>query len=109
MKRSRFFIGLIVFTFLGFYLFFQNRINQGRQKYLNLILHDEVLDVRKSDQGFWIIKCDTSLIHLMGFGACIDTIEKGDSVYKKAGSFEITINKKSQNFKAYKYDCWNRK
>ena len=59
----------------------------------------------KSVKGYWSVYINNKWIYLDMDGACIDTLNVGDSIIKKTGSYTITIKRKDKNFETREYDC----
>ena len=104
-KQDKFIWTLLIICivgFLSFLLFFQWR---GKDLFYQKTLSDKVDEVRITKKGCIELKFDTLWFDLGIYSGYIDSIQKGDSIFKDQKSYQIVIKRKNENYKAYNYDC----
>ena len=78
----------------------------SEKKFFLSTVTGEIKDVKHEVKGYYILKVDTSWIYLSDYGQCIDTIYIGDSIFKSAHSFSISLKRKNVNYKySNTFDC----
>ena len=104
-KQDKFIWILLIICFVAFlsYLsFFQWR---GNNVFYQKKLSNKVDEVRITTKGCFELKFDTLWFDIGIYSGYIDSIQKGDSIFKDPKSYKIVIKRKKENFKAHKYDC----
>lgn len=104
-KFNRFALGVLIICFATFYLYVTYNARHTHKEFYRLKLSNKVDEVQKSQQGFFELRFDSTWLYLWTDGECIDTIQAGDSIIKPFDSFEITIKRKVENYRAYRYNC----
>jgi hypothetical protein len=104
-KLNKLALGVLVLCFATFYLYVTYNARHAHKEFYCLNLSNEIEAVQKTQQGYFELSLDSGWVYLWTSGACIDTIQAGDSIFKPSNSFEITIKRKIENYRAYKYTC----
>lgn len=103
--KEKFIWGILIIVFVSFlsYLsFFQWR---GNNLFYQKELSNRVDEVRIATKGFFELRFDTLWFNIGIYSGYIDSIQKGDSIFKEPKSYKIVIKRKNENFKAYEYEC----
>lgn len=104
-KQDKYILTFFIFcilAFLSYLSFFQIK---GKNIFYQKKLYNVVDEVRITPKGCLEIRIDTSWFDFGVYSGYIDSIQRGDSIFKEADSYEIIVKRKNDNFKTYKYDC----
>jgi hypothetical protein len=93
---------ICIVAFLGYLSYFQWR---GNNMFYQKTLSNQIDEVRITTKGCIELKFDTLWFDLGIYSGYIDSIQKGDSIFKDPKSYKLIIKRKKENFKAYKYNC----
>lgn len=107
IKANRIIWGTVILCFIAFYIYVSYNSRHAHSKFYFMTLSNKVEELRKTPQGFFELRLNSKWVYLWTDGACIDTIQSGDSIFKLSNSFEITIKRKKENYRVYKYNCSN--
>jgi hypothetical protein len=107
IKVNRIIWVTVIFCFLAFFIYVSYNSWHSHRKFYDLNLSNKIEEFRKTPQGFFELRLNSKWVYLWTDGACIDTIQSGDSIFKQSNSFEITIKRKNENYRPYKYNCSN--
>jgi hypothetical protein len=93
---------IVIVLFLSYLSFFQWR---GNNLFYQKKLSNTVDEVRITTKGCFELRFDTLWFDIGIYSGYIDSIQKGDSIFKEPKSYKIVVKRKNENFKAYEYHC----